>query len=181
MDTPEIKQNPRPKMRHEIILTIKDAPGPFESVEGRMQYDVVNKNCAPKDEWTGVYQTPPSQYPPIVFSKISDYVYIGGLYLDMLEDEDYFGLGACHWSMFSAQVFLKAKAIIFDASISKNDLLAGNSAVIYFHKASYFSESKGQEMDWDPGRRQGTPVAKSAEQHPNDYFTATLVAREARQ
>ncbi len=34
--------NPAPKQAYELVLTVKDAPGPFAVVEGVAQYDVSN-------------------------------------------------------------------------------------------------------------------------------------------
>ncbi|MQQ99823.1 hypothetical protein [Glaciimonas soli] len=61
MNTPDIKQNPHPKMRYEITLTIKDAPGPFDAVTGFMQYDVTNEQCSPYNEFIGIYRNPGSE------------------------------------------------------------------------------------------------------------------------
>jgi hypothetical protein len=36
------KLNPAPKQAYELVLTLKDAPGPFAVVEGVAQYDVSN-------------------------------------------------------------------------------------------------------------------------------------------
>jgi hypothetical protein len=60
MNAPDIKHNPYPKMRYEITLTIKGAPGPFESIKGYMLYKVTNEQCAPFERFAGIYRPPPA-------------------------------------------------------------------------------------------------------------------------
>jgi hypothetical protein len=50
---PDIRQNPHPKMRYDITMTIEGAPSPFDSVNGHMQYDISNERCAPEDNLAG--------------------------------------------------------------------------------------------------------------------------------
>jgi hypothetical protein len=172
MKTPDIKHNPHPKMRYEITLAIQDAPGPFESVTGFMQYEVANEECAPKDTFAGVYRKPPIQHPPIVFTRMSDFVYTGTLYLDLMRDEDYYGLGVCHWAMTAAIVEMKANGAVFSTSTSLNDVTSQKSSTEYLWKKAYL----------DPASRDGSgnsvPLIDAVKQHPASYFSATLTAKE---
>ncbi|MGO1070090.1 hypothetical protein [Lysobacter sp. CA199] len=44
---PEFKQNSQPKQRYQLTLTIANAPGPFVSVQGFMQFDMKTSECPP--------------------------------------------------------------------------------------------------------------------------------------
>ena len=44
--------NPAPKQAYELVLTVKDAPGPFAVVEGVAQYDVSNYEDCGRIIWS---------------------------------------------------------------------------------------------------------------------------------
>jgi hypothetical protein len=100
MKQPDIKLNPQPKMRYELTLSVHDAPGPFESVSGFMQYEVQNEQeCVPADVISGHHQRL-SIDPDIEFKRLGDsQTYKGTVYLDLVQDGDYYGLGVCRWKM----------------------------------------------------------------------------------
>ncbi len=172
MKTPDIKQNPHPKMRYEITLTIQGAPGPFDSVTGFMQYEIANEECAPKDTFAGVYHKPPIQHPPIVFTRVSDYVYTGIVHLDLMQDEDYYGLAVCHWAMTAAIVELKAKGATFSTSASLDDVVAQKPSTKYLWKQAYLDPASGDSSG------NSVPLIDAVKQHPERYFSATLIAKE---
>lgn len=136
MNTPDIKQNPHPKMRYEITMVIKDAPGPFDSVTGFMQYDVANERCAPYERFIGIYRKPPGQSPPIALTRTGDGEYKGTLYLDLLQDEDYYGLGVCHWSMVAAIMRLKSQEVTFSPYLLQKQIVSQESVTLYFPKGA---------------------------------------------
>jgi len=159
MNTPDIKQNPHPKMRYEITLTINGAPQGFDSVTGRMQYEVTNEKCAPYDEFIGIYRTPDTQYPPIAFTRVSDHVYTGTVYLDLLQDEDYYDLGVCHWSMnfATAILLINGNGVNLGPSMSLDEVASQKSVDIYFPIANL---SSGPTPAYgDGGERMSASVA----------------------
>src|ERR1700752_4864262 len=83
MKTPDIKLNPHPRMRYEIALTIHDAPGPFDSVSGYMQYEVTDKHCSPENPISGTWN-PPFKDIPIAFTRMGDNIYTGTVHFDLL-------------------------------------------------------------------------------------------------
>lgn len=176
MNAPDIKHNPHPTMRYEITLTIKDAPGPFDSISGFMQYDVANEQCSPFDKFVGIHRKPPGQTPPIVFGRTSDDVYTGTLYLDLLQDEDYYGLGVCHWGMNYAVVALKIGESTFSPDISQEHIVSGIPMVMYFPKRAYGNNAI-KDMLYD-GVIEGTPGAAYMDIHRNEFFSVTLSAKE---
>ncbi|MDL9998462.1 hypothetical protein QTI24_07620 [Variovorax sp. J22P240] len=172
MKTPDIKQNPHPKMRYEITLTIQDAPGPFESVEGYVYYEVTNKECSPENPISGTWGQRPTASIPLVFTPIADGVYTGTVYLDLLQDEDYFGLGVCHWKFGTAGASLKAKEVGFTPGISSASIATGRSETTYFSREHYVdTTAKGMSFG-------GVPLSAWITKQPDRFFSATLIAKE---
>lgn len=129
----DAKKNPDPKMRYEVTLTIDNAPGPFDSITGLMEYEVTNRECVPV---TGApmnpLRLPPKEHPEIQFIKVADNVYKGAVYGDYFQDEDYFGLGACHWSLTSVTTSLNVNKLSFIPRLSPDQLFSKKSATTYF-------------------------------------------------
>jgi len=102
------KLNPAPKQAYELVLTLKDAPGPFAIVEGVAQYDVSNyEDCGRILPATGTASRMTSQE-PVTLHKASENEYRGTFYLDRMLDEDYYGRGACHWLLKGVGAMLRA-------------------------------------------------------------------------
>ncbi|KQU85590.1 hypothetical protein ASC78_26685 [Variovorax sp. Root318D1] len=175
MKQPDIKLNPHPKMRYEITLTIEDAPGPFDAVEGSAGYQIANDRCVPLTPFSGVRLTP-ERHVPMALTRVSDKVYKGELYVDLLTDEDYFGLGLCRWSMPFADFSLQIGNLAFGHSIALNDILANKSATRYFSTLSYRESTplKDGERPWvNSGNAQ-----RSDFKEPKSTFSMTLTATE---
>jgi hypothetical protein len=172
MNTPDIKQNSQPKMRYEITLIIKDAPGPFDSVEGYMFYEVVNEQCAPFEKFIGIYRTPPGQHLSFPMQRINTNEYRGTAYLDLLQDENYYGLGPCHWHLNSISAVLRYKEVTFTTSVTSRELLTQKPFTEYLWKEAYLQPVAGShEMGLQP-------TDEFKHQYPERYFTATLIAKE---
>ncbi|MGO1070092.1 hypothetical protein [Lysobacter sp. CA199] len=106
---PDFKQNPNPKQRYQLILTLANAPGPFASIEGFMQFDVKTPECLPPPNENGGHLWPtPTEDIPIVWIRVNDTEYTGVVYTDGMIDEDYYGRGVCHWELIQAYASLKA-------------------------------------------------------------------------
>lgn len=142
MKTPDIKLNPHPKMRYEITMTIQGAPGPFDSVDGFVQYKVSNDRCVPLTPISGA-TLPPEKSVPIEFSHVSDNVYKGTLYVDLLQDEDYFGLGICHWAIVAATASLKAGKVDLSPDLFADSILKQASETRYFSKKQFEAIERG--------------------------------------
>ncbi|RST45009.1 hypothetical protein [Variovorax sp. DXTD-1] len=177
MKKPDIKLNPHPKMRYEITLTIENAPGPFDAVEGSLDYQVQNDRCVPLQPVSGAKPTP-SKHLPLAFTRISDKVYKGEFYADLLQDEDYFGLGICRWSLTFASAYLNVGNWKFGPFISLEDILASKPVTRYFNNESYFSEeAKSKRSDNPPATDDGR-THRSDFKEPKNTFSTTLVGRE---
>lgn len=172
MKTFEIKHNPHPKMRYEITLMVHDAPGPFESVSGYAHYEVTNKECSPENALNGTWDQRPITTIPISFTPTEEGTYIGAVHLDQLQDEDYFGLGMCHWGLNSAGATLRIKAKEFVLGLSLEEILSRKSIPTYFVKADYESASGGGFAVSSTSRESFKPDSRT------DIFSMSLRAKE---
>lgn len=173
MIKPDIKHNPNPKQRYEIIMTIDGAPGPFKPATGFMQYEVLDERCLPKlDPISGAKPHPMADL-PIDFERVSDNVYKGVVYTDLLLDEDYYGLGVCHWTMVSAIAHLQSDESAFSPDISLDELAAHKSKTLYFFKGNY-AHNRVKDSVFA-----GVPLSDHISQHRDDFFSVTFTSKEA--
>ncbi|MGJ7491924.1 hypothetical protein [Variovorax sp. ZT4R33] len=173
MKKPEIKLNPQPKMRYELTLTVQDAPGPFESVTGFMQYEVQNEQeCVPADAISGHHQRL-SIDPDVEFKRVSDsQTYKGTVYLDLVQDSDYYGLGVCRWKMVGFSGVMKAGEVTFNPFISGEQIAKLQSKTEYFAKKAY---GKTNISDRHIG---GSLLDDSVARYRDEFFSTTLTAKE---
>ncbi len=177
MKTPDIKQNPHPKMRYEITMTVQGAPGPFDTVSGFVQYKVSNDRCVPLTPISGA-TLPPEKSVPLELSRVGDDVYKGALYVDLLQDEDYYGLGICHWSVVAATVSLKVKKADFSPDLLADSILKQASQTRYFSKKQFGAVERGELA---PPVISGVLPAEYEAFKPEwqqDMFSVTLSAKE---
>ncbi|MCF3475316.1 MULTISPECIES: hypothetical protein [Gammaproteobacteria] len=135
------KLNPSPQQGYELVLTLKDAPGPFAIVEGSAQYDASNyADCGRIVPATGTAGRITSQE-PVTLHKVGEHEYRGTFYLDRMLDEDYYGRGVCHWSLTGVGAMLRAtngKADTrFLTFIDKKRMDAGSQLTRYYPRADY--------------------------------------------
>lgn len=136
MTQPDIKLNPSPRMRYEITVKVDGAPGPFDRIEGVVDYRVANEACVPLTPVTGATVAPEKRV-PITLKAAGGNVYKGEMYADLLQDEDYFGKGVCHWSVVAASANLWVKQVDFSAPLFRDDLLKGTPVTRYYSNRSY--------------------------------------------
>lgn len=171
MKTPDIKHSPNPKMRYEITVSIKDAPGAFDTVQASAAYDVDNPRCVPLSEGSGATLTPEKSV-PVALTRSSDNVYRGVVYLDLLHDEDYYDLGVCHWKMTSVSAYLGVGKLTMTPVLPLEDVLSQTPRIQYFSNRSY-ALSGVQRVDTGNARR--TDFEGEADQ----TFSISLAAKEA--
>ena len=174
MNTPDIKQNPHPQKRYELTLSIEGAPGPFDSITGTVHYKVENERCVPATPISGATLTPEKNV-AIDFVRVSDHEYKGTLYADLLQDEDYYGMGICHWAVNTAWATLKIKHVEFSPAMDAKELLAQKPVPTYFVRSEYFNSSEERSAFGTPNRELFQPTSRT------DIFSMTLTAREAGQ
>ncbi|WCE05959.1 hypothetical protein [Pseudoxanthomonas sp. JBR18] len=137
---PVIQRNPHPTA-YEVTVAIKDAPGPFEVVKAAMQYEVLEPSCRP--DLGGMAGTRASllEWIPVELHKQADDTYRGTIYDGLLKDEDYYGLGVCHWSLVTVQFKLLKSLQESDPSFSYHlwheDLQHATQVPAYFPRSAY--------------------------------------------
>jgi hypothetical protein len=176
---PEFKQNQQPKQRYQLTLTIANAPGPFASVQGFMQFDVDTPECLPPPNANGGHLWPtPTEDIPIAWTRVSDTEYTGVVYIDGMVDEDYYGRGLCRWKMMQAYAVLKATGADgetrFNPSIYPEQVLARQAVVTYFWKPFY---PRNADIENYPESGQTDRSKMATTLKDSDLFTATLTPK----
>ena len=135
------KLNPAPQQAYELVLTLKDAPGPFAVIEGVAQYDASNyADCGRIVPATGTAGRITSQE-PVTLHKVGANEYRGRFYLDRMQDEDYYGRGVCHWTLTGVGTMLCATTGEADTRFltyfKKERMNAGSPLTLYYPKVAY--------------------------------------------
>jgi hypothetical protein len=133
--------NPAPVKAYQVTLRIHGAPGTFKHVRGTAQYDVVNEDqCGYIEPATGTASRITSQE-PLELTRISDEEYQGTLYLDRMQDQDYYGRGICRWEFTGAGALLKAtgaqEETRFLTFVDASELVAGKTYTRYYPLRDY--------------------------------------------
>jgi hypothetical protein len=164
-------KNPHPAKRYEVTAT-SEAPGPWDSIEGYIGYDIINTKCVPMDSFLGE-RSLSSIGIFIAMTRVDDHTWRGYFYRDALQDEDYSNLGVCHWDVTSVSVSTMAQGVRFAWSDLFDDLLHKGPETRYFKKSVYGDRSFA---------RYGAPDLDPADpevlQHPDAYFRVTLAVKE---
>lgn len=169
MKKPDIKLNPNPRMRYEITMTIKGAPGTFDRIEGHADYEVTNPASVPLTPLSGATVVP-QRHETIEFKRVTENVYKAEVYADKFLDEDYFGQGICRWSIIAVSAGLISGPVTFSPSIFHKDIFAGSTSTRYFANGSYADKSmKRIDIGVDDPK---------AYKLPNDTFIVTMEATE---
>ncbi|WP_172453261.1 hypothetical protein [Xanthomonas arboricola] len=172
------KLNPNPRKAFEVTLTLDKAPGAFGLVQGAAQYDVSNEaECGKIQPETGTAGRITSQE-DFALKKISDTEYRGTVYLDLMQDEDYYGRGVCHWEFSGASVLLKAtgaeEETRFLSFIEGKTVLAQQASTKYYWSERYPRSGMSDFPDM------GEPDTEKFKPDIRDkLFTITLAAKEA--
>ena len=110
--------NPEPKQDYEVVLTIKDAPGPFQKMGWSGMYQATGCNFIVND-WAGV-RGMPERLLHMPFTVRSDGSQVATVYLDAMLDEDYYGNGVCQWALTSVGPWMQASGAPGETSFSAN-------------------------------------------------------------
>lgn len=169
MKQPDVKLNPNPRMRYEITMTVKGAPGSFDRIEGHADYKVSNPASVPLTPISGA-TVEPERHETIEFRRVAENVYKAEVYADKFLDEDYFGQGVCRWSIVAVSAGLISGPVTFSPSIFHKDIFAGSTSTRYFANGSYTDRSmKRIDIGADD---------PNAYKLPDDTFIVTMEATE---
>jgi hypothetical protein len=173
---PDIKLNPHPVQRYELTATV-DAPGPFDSVTGYVSYDVTNVECVPKDAWEGARNVP-STSRSFELTRVDAHTWKGHFYRDLLRDEDYFGLGVCHWDVGTVSPAFVVHEQSFNSGLMLTEMLSGQPGTRYFKVETFFDRSltnnnAGSALSW-------SPQDEDVKAHPKRFFPITARVTEVK-
>lgn len=157
-------------MRYEITVSVTDAPGSFDRVSGSVDYRVANDKCVPMTPISGATVVP-VKHLAIEFKHAGGNVYKAVVFADLLQDEDYFGLGLCHWSLVGAGADFVAGSVEFSPSIYKEDILASKQVTRFFARKVYGENASDVRIDI--GRD-----SRDAFKNPNDTFSISVKAEK---
>jgi hypothetical protein len=166
------KKNPHPVKRYEVIAT-SEAPGPWDSVKGYLSYEVVNPACTPEDKFLGVHAIPQDVGHDIEMTRVDEKTWKGYFYRDFMQDEDYYGLGICHWDATSVGGVFVVHGETFGSGDTLEMLLNKGPQTQYFKKSDFLNRSL---TDGGYGTTATDPeVAK----HPDVFFPITVTVKES--
>lgn len=177
---PELKRNPDPTP-YEFTVTLSDAPGPFASVNGFMQYETKsNDPCMPDLGGMSGTRMRIIEDVPFALTKSSDGTYRGVIYPDLFVDHDYFGLGPCHIGFIAARVEFRISGEKGESPFIENlsnDAVASEKALVSgFLRRQYPGGTVGGAPV--PSFREGTPMRARVKEE--ELFDIKLVAIKKR-
>jgi len=157
-------------------VTVAGAPGLFDSASGSMSYQTANPGCVPPYPISGA-RVPPSARLAFPVKQVGPYTYRGTLYMDLLKDEDYSGLGVCHWKMAVADLSLRYHGNTFVSALDGEEIRAGRQAKVYFSKADYRDTSQNPMAAFEVPKDKAAYAAT----HPELFFSVIVSAKQISQ
>ncbi|MET3651878.1 hypothetical protein [Dyella japonica] len=169
-------RNPHPTQRYEVTITT-DAPGAWdEASKAVVFYDVTNwETCTPEAPVFigGHLDIPLSQDAEIEMTQVAENTWRGYFYRDLFHDEDYHGLGVCHWDATQVAPDFFARGVSFGDGQWVKDAL--QSPQVRFFRKSVF---------W--GRRESNPAAMSFDEsdpevrQSDEFFFIAVSVKEVK-
>jgi hypothetical protein len=143
----DVKPNPAARERYALLLRFADLPGDLEEMRGTLDFEVSNLDCVPIDyerAFGGVKLTPRHNV-AVDLRKGDNGQYIGTVHADALLDEDYYGLGVCHWALNSFTVHFRSRTTHFVGGIDGKALTAQTTSTEHYLASDF--EKKPDAMD----------------------------------
>jgi hypothetical protein len=167
------RRNPHPTQRYEVTVTT-DAPGPWDNVKAAVSYEVTNLECTPENTFIGVHTgVPMDQWEDIQITQVSENTWRGYFYRDLLKDEDYYGLGICHWDGTQVSPNFFVHGVRFSTGQWVNEALK-KPQTRFFRKSDFLNRS----VDPDAVRNfsDRDPVVRQSD----DFFSIAVTVKEAK-
>ncbi len=177
---PRTQLNPRPAHAYRVSLSLQDAPGTFQVVEGIVDYhahyrDDPGRQCGYMIPFAGAFIAL-NRSESFELRKVADNTYEGVVYSDLMLDEDYNGEGICHWGMVEVRARLRANDNLTDTRFAPFLDVAGTltekSETRYFWKEMYPSAEVEDFPDFGESDR------KQISRRDDELFTMTLAVKE---
>lgn len=167
------QKNPHPVQRYEVIATA-DAPGSWDSVSATVFFEVTNLACTPEDKFLGVHTKPRDVPLDFEMTRTDERTWKGHFYRDSMLDEDYYGLGVCHWDAIGVTPVFTVHGRTFGAATSFERALAKP-------QANYFGKGEYLNRELATGGALGfSAVYPEVLKHPEAFFPITVSVREAK-
>lgn len=172
----EIHDSPHPTQRYEITVTV-DAPEPVTAMSGGVAYEPVNVECVPKLPLEGAREVPNTSRDFKLTSTDGGRTWKGYFFRDMIQNQDYFGLGVCRWDVTSVGAGFTMHGEAFGLSLSLEEMLTPDTYTSYFKKAEYFDNTidNGIASEW---RMANKDAAAEVAKNPDAYFPMTITVKE---
>lgn len=169
-----IKPNPAPQQPYTLTLAFSDLPGKPSEVKGTLDFEVSNLDCVPMDykRAVGGVKLAPQHSVPVEFRLNDQGSYIARVNADALLDEDYYGLGVCHWALASATVHFRSPSTRFVGGAGADAVMSGDSVTQHYLVNDF--NKKPDVMDIVFGEDSPTFYQASA----GPQFTMTMSARK---
>lgn len=172
-DPKKPQKNSHPVKRYEVIVTA-EAPGPWDAVSGRAFFDVANVECTPENKFLGVHKIPKDVVINIEMTRVDEKTWNGYFYRDSIQDEDYYGLGVCHWDASAVAADFVVHGETFTSSDTLEDLLQKGHQTEYFKKSEYLNQALTGDQAWVT-----TETDPEVAQHPDAFFPIAVAIKEA--
>jgi len=166
------KKNPHPVHRYEVTATA-EAPGPWDKVDGYITYEVVNIQCTPEDKFLGVHIKPTEVGVNIEMTRVGDNTWKGYFYRDYMQDEDYYGMGVCHWDTTSVASGFHVHGETFGAGEIMDMLLSKGPQTDYFKVSEFMDRSLSGDSALN-----FSPKYPGYIKNPNEFFPITVAIKE---
>ena len=174
--------NPHPKQAYRLRIKINDAPGPLVSMNDTyIRY--MARDCSYVINHIEGVTSHPRKYVDIPLRQVGKDEYEASFYFDVVQDEDYFGEGVCHWKPDGFGGTFKAtgkeEETGFTISDVMRNLLEKKTLTKYYWKWSYpyFTREDGSISPDFVNFGITSPELYSAEEH-KEMFTITVTLEE---
>lgn len=164
-DNPQ--KNPHPVQRYEVIATA-DAPGSWDSVKGTVFFQIVNPDCVPADSFTGGQNVPNTGY-HFEMTRVNETTWKGYFFRDMLQDDDYFGLGVCHWDVTQASPAF---------SVHGENFVPGSGLENIRPLTRFFEKSEFRDSSRTDAAMDFPATNPKYAKNPEDFFPITVTVKE---
>jgi hypothetical protein len=167
----EVKHKASTKASHILVANFSGLPAPLSNVTATADYVVDDVECVPSQQDSGArLRSEHSQQ--LVLQRDENYRFATTFDIDGLQDEDYFGLGICHWALEWVTVRFESETTKFVGALSIDQIKTGKSVQLHYLADDFENKPEsgvtvfGEETD-----------IFRAEAGPR--FTLTLTANEA--
>jgi hypothetical protein len=134
----EVKQTTSPKKSYALTVNFSGLPGSISDLVATADYVVDNVECVPPQKISGA-RLRPEHSQKLTLQRVDNNRFATMIHADALQDEDYFGLGVCHWALNWATIRFQSQTTKFVGAISIDQIQAG-SPVEQHYLASDFGK-----------------------------------------